>query len=309
MLLRHIRYFLAVAEHGSFTRAAAALHVSQPALSQQIRQLEETLGAALFDRSGRSTRLTDAGTAYLQHARRALLDLEAGRRALHDVRDLSRGTLRLGVMPTLASYLVGPLAAAFHRSHPGIALDIHEMPQERIEALLLDDRLDVGIAFDRAGSPEVASEALLTETLALVVGREHPGAGRRSTALQALERESLALLSGEFATRRQIDLCCRRHGLRPHVAIEANAVDALLEIVRRTHLATLLPTAVACGDDLHAIALRPALLERTVVLLQRNGAYQAAAARAFVELARAWTHGKRKANGPRARAASHSQDH
>ena len=299
MLLRHIRYFLAVAEHGGFTRAAAALHVSQPALSQQVRQLEETLGVELFDRSGRSTRLTDAGTAYLQHARRALLDLEAGRRALHDVQDLSRGSLRLGVMPTLASSLVGPLVAAFHQAHPGIGLDIHEMPQERIEALLIDDRLDLGIAFDRASSADVATEALLTETLALVVGHEHPNAHRRSMALQALDRESLVLLSGEFATRRQIDRRFRQHAVRPHVAIEANAVDAVLEIVRHTRLATLLPAAVAQGSDLRAIALRPALLERTVVLLQRKGAYQAAATRAFAALARDRARGERRGGRPR----------
>lgn len=290
---------MAVAEHGGFTRAAAALHVSQPALSQQVRQLEETLGVALFDRSGRATRLTDAGTAYLQHARHALLDLEAGRRALHDVRDLSRGSLRLGVMPTLASSLVGPLVAAFHQGHPGIGLDIHEMPQERIEALLADDRLDLGIAFDRAGSAEVASEALLTETLALVVGHEHPNAHRRSMALRGLARESLVLLSGEFATRRQIDHCFRQHAVQPRVAIEANAVDAMLEIVRRTRLATLLPCAVAQGGDLHAITLRPALLERTVVLLRRKGAYQAAAAQAFAALAQGLARGERRAGRPR----------
>jgi LysR family cyn operon transcriptional activator len=303
MLLRHIRYFLAVAEHGGFTRAAAALHVSQPALSQQIRQLEETLGAELFDRSGRNTRLTDAGTAYLQHARRALLDLEAGKRALHDVRDLSRGSLRLGVMPTLASCLVGPLAASFHRRHPGISLSIREMPQELMETMLGDDQLDLGIAFDQARSPEVESTPLLAETLALVVGREHTHARRRSMALRALDRESLVLLSGEFATREQIDRCCREHAVRPHVAIEANAVDAVLEIVRRTRLATLLPAAVATGkDDLHAISLRPALLERTAVLLQRKGAYQAAATQAFAELALVWGR-----QGPRARSANHSK--
>ena len=86
MLLRHIRYFLAVAEHRNFTRAAEALHVSQPTLSQQIRQLEDTLRVQLLDRSGRSIQLTDAGAAYVRYAQRALQDLEAGKRAIHDVR-------------------------------------------------------------------------------------------------------------------------------------------------------------------------------------------------------------------------------
>src|SRR5215475_3364926 len=105
MLLRHVRYFLAVADAGNFTRAAETLHVSQPTLSQQIRQLEETLDAPLFDRSGRTVRLTDAGEAYHVYARRAMQDLEAGRRAIHDVGELTRGNLRLAMTPTFTPYL------------------------------------------------------------------------------------------------------------------------------------------------------------------------------------------------------------
>lgn len=99
MLLRHIRYFLAVAEQGNFTRAAESLHVSQPTLSQQIKQLEDTLGAPLFDRSGRAVRLTDAGEAWMRYARLALQDLDAGARAIHDVATLARGHLRLAMTP------------------------------------------------------------------------------------------------------------------------------------------------------------------------------------------------------------------
>jgi len=286
MLLRHIRYFLAVAGQRSFTRAAASLHVSQPALSQQIRQLEERLGVELFDRSGRTLRLTDAGETYADYARRAVLDLEAGARALHDVSDLSRGSLRLGFTPPLASYLCGPLVEAFHRLHPHIVMTVREMPQERIEALLADDELDVGIGFDENPTADIETQALLTETLALVVGRDHPHARRRSIGLPALNRESLVLLSAEFATREQIDRYCRQHGVQPRVAVEANSVGAVVEIVRRSGLASLLPAAVAShANDLHAITLRPRLLERTAVLLLRRDAYRSAAARAFVALA------------------------
>src|SRR3569623_310663 len=147
MLLRHIRYFLAVAEHRNFTRAAEALHVSQPTLSQQIRQLEDTLCVQLLDRSGRTIRLTDAGAAWLLYAQRALQDLDAGRRAIHDVHDLSRGSLRLGMTPTFTAYLVGPLVDRFNQRYPGIILNIEEMSQERMEVLLNEDQLDMGIAF------------------------------------------------------------------------------------------------------------------------------------------------------------------
>jgi LysR family cyn operon transcriptional activator len=288
MLARHIQYFLAVAEHLSFTRAAAALHVSQPALSQQVRQLEESLGAQLFDRSGRSTRLTDAGEVYLRYARRAAQALQEAKRAIHDVGDLSRGSLRVAVTPTFTTYLVGPLVEAFYSRYPNITLDVRELSQERMEELLLADRLDVGIAFDEVQAQDIEASPLLVETLALVVNDRHPLAKAQSVGLQALSAQSLILLSTEFATREQIDRFCQQHGIHPQVRMEANAISAVIEIVRRTGLSTLLPATIALAhEDLVALTLDPVRLQRTAVLMQRKGGYQSAAARAFIELAKA----------------------
>ncbi|QXH55115.1 transcriptional regulator CynR [Pseudomonas maumuensis] len=288
MLARHLQYFLAVAQHHSFTRAAAALHVSQPALSQQVRQLEESLGAQLFDRSGRATRLTDAGEVYLRYAKRAEQELLEARRAIHDVGDLSRGSLRVAVTPTFTTYLIGPLVEAFHARYPHITLNLREIAQERMEELLQADELDVGIAFDEVHSQDIDSRPLLVETLALVVGRAHPLATARSIGPQALNDESLILLSAEFATREQIERYCRQHGIQPKVRMEANAIGAVTEVVRRTTLSTLLPATLAqAHDDLTAIALDPLRLQRTAVLMQRRGAYQSAAAQAFIEVATA----------------------
>lgn len=288
MLARHIQYFLAVAQHHSFTRAAAALHVSQPALSQQVRQLEENLGAQLFDRSGRTTRLTDAGEVYLRYAKRASQELQEAKRAIHDVGDLSRGSLRVAVTPTFTSYLVGPLVEAFHSRYPNITLNLREIAQERMEELLQADELDVGIAFDEFHAQDIDTYPLLVETLALVVGSQHPLAHANAIGPQALNDESMILLSAEFATREQIERYCRQHGIRPQVRMEANAIGAVLEVVRRTTLSTLLPATIALAhDDLVAIALDPLRLQRTAVLMQRKGAYRTAAAQAFIELAKA----------------------
>lgn len=286
MLARHIHYFLAVAQHEGFTKAAAALHVSQPALSQQVRQLEESLGAQLFDRSGRKTRLTDAGEVYLRYALRAAQELQEGQRAIHDVADLSRGSLRVAVTPTFTSYLVGPLVEAFHRRYPNITLTVREVAQESMEHQLLADELDVGIAFDEVHTPDIDTSPLLVETLALVVGSQHPLAAERAIGLDALNAESLILLSAEFATREQIDRYCRQHGIRPRVMMEANAIGALIEVVRRTALSTVLPAPIArAHPDLVAIELGPQTLQRTAVLMQRKGGYPSAAARAFVAVA------------------------
>ena len=282
MLLRQLSYFIAVAEHCGFSRAAAALHVSQPALSQQIRQLEAMLEVQLFDRSGRRIRLTDAGEIWLEYARRALRDLEEGRRALHDAEDL-----RIAMTPTFTTYMLGPLMEAYYRRYPGVKVLIQEMNQERMEAMLLEDELDVGIAFDDSRSQEIVVQPLLTETLALMVSRAHPLAGERDLQLQALDAQPLILLSSEFATREQIDRYCRLHRLEPDVRMEANSIGAVLSVIRSTTLATLLPAAIAGQfDDVVAIELRPALLQRTACLLQRQGAWQSAAAREFIPLAR-----------------------
>jgi LysR family cyn operon transcriptional activator len=174
MLLRHLRYLLAVADHGGFTRAAEVLHVSQPTLSQQIRQLEETLGVSLFDRTSRTVRPTDAGAAYIECARRVLVELAAGKRALHDVKDLSRGSLRLAMTPTFMAYLVGPLVRDYRAQYPNIHLQIFELSMVDIEEGLANDTLDIAIAFDQVRSADIESIPAFTETLGLMVGRNHP---------------------------------------------------------------------------------------------------------------------------------------
>jgi len=286
--LRHLRYFLAVVEHANFTRAAEELRVSQPTLSQQVKQLEKSLGAQLLERSGRSARLTDAGESYVQHARAVLDDLAAGRRAVADVQDLTRGHLRLAVMPTFIGYLVGPIAGEFAEHHPGVSIDVREEPQNRIEAALLAGEIDLGIGFGGAHLPGVASAELFQESLSLVVGPRHPRA-RRRRALPVAEvaDQQLVLLSTDFATRGDIDVHFAAHGVRTRIAVEANSVVALTEAVRRTTLAAVLPDAITREHpDLRPIPLDPAMPTRTVRLLHREGSRRSAAGREFERLLR-----------------------
>lgn len=284
--LRHLRYLLAVAEHGNFTRAAEELHISQPTLSQQIKQLERTLGVQLLDRTGRTVRLTDAGAVYTDHARRALRDLAAAERAVHDVQDLSRGHLRLGITPTFTAYLVGPLTAEFHTRHPGVRLTLAEMTQDRIEGALLADDLDLGIAFAGPHLPGTTATALFTETLTLVTGPRRPDTGDLPPLpVSELTGRELALLSGDFATRGHIDAYFTRHRAAPRITVEANSIQALTEIVQRTGLATVLPDAITHDHPhLAPVPLDPPLPARTVTLLHREGAYRGAATRAFTRL-------------------------
>lgn len=287
MELRHLRYLLAVADHGNFTRAAEALHVSQPTLSQQIKQLERELGTTLLDRSGRTVRLTDAGEAYAGHGRLALQGLDAARRAVDDVQDLTRGHLRIAMTPTITAYLIGPLVRRFHAQYPGVILTVIETTQDLIESDLLDDRIDLGIAFTGHHTAGVTATALFVETLSLVVGTAHPHHPDVTTfAIGDLPTQPLALLSRDFATRNYIDAFFAAHHVAPHIAIEANSISALIEFVRLGTLATVLPDAITQAQtDLHPIRPDPPLPSREVVLLHRSAGYQSAAARAFSSIA------------------------
>jgi len=286
MLLRHLRYLLAVADHGGFTRAAEALHVSQPTLSQQIRQLEETLGVDLFDRTSRSVKLTDAGQAYIECARRVLVELEAGKRALHDVKDLSRGSLRLAMTPTFMAYLVGPLVRDYVARYPGIHLEIFELSMDDIEAGLADDSLDIAIAFTPVRNPDIECIPAFVETLGVMVGREHPLYDSASVLTpEDIAQLDFALLAPDFFTRLSIDEYFRQNGITPKVQIEVNSVSTLLEVIRHAPIATMLPEAIATEDRaLRRLRVESEAPQRGAALLRRKNNYHSAAAEAFMKL-------------------------
>jgi len=292
---RSIRYLLSVAEHHSFTRAADALHVSQPTLSQQIRLLEEALDVQLLDRSGRNVRLTDAGEIYLRHARRALGELEAATRAVHDVQDLSRGSLRVGMTP-ITEYLTTKLLESFAVSHPGIVMSAVEMSQDDIETSVAEDKIDIGIVFtdtlaSEARNSEIDKHVLFVETLDLAVGRGHPLAGRKAPLNgRDLESESLILLGTNFALRRHFDLYCLEYGITPHIAIETNSLSMIVQTVGLGRLVTVLPNSIASAHaGLFSVPLLPELPHHTIALICHKGAYKSTACEAFGHLALQWS--------------------
>lgn len=298
---RSLQYFIAVADHASFTRAAEALNVSQPTLSQQIKHMEETLGVRLIDRSARVVRLTDVGEVYLSHARRALGELRAGARAVHDVKSLSRGTLRLGWTP-ITDCLTCSLLAQFNVDYPGIKLMALEMSQNDIELATTEGHIDVGIAFstpsgaDKGTNGSHANLILFEGALCLAVGN-HNRLANRSTPVSTsrLANTPLALLNSDFALRQHIDEHFRILGITPNVVMETNAVNVIVEMLRLGKLATILPTTlVQTCPGLHAIPTEPELPAHKVSLLWSTG-YISAASRAFIDLATDWSMRRRLA--------------
>lgn len=240
----------------------------------------------MLDRSGKSIRPTDAGEIYLRHARRAFDELEVAERAVRDVEDLSIGALRMGITPTFAPYLVGPLVRRYRDRYPAIALSVVEIAQREMEVALgpaTSIWVSPSAAFRRKTSsgrrctPNVSclSSAAVTQT-------PEPG---RSIGPSTLASQSFALLDRSFVTRVLVDQYFDCRSVRPHVAVEANSISVIVEIVRNTGLATVLPEQVAqAQSDLSPLHLVPALDRRRVALLRRRGGYRSAAARAFVDV-------------------------
>lgn len=298
MFPRSIRYLLAVAEHQSFTRAAEALYVSQPTLSQQIKQLEEALGVQLLDRSGRTVQLTDAGKVYLHHARRALAELDEGKRAVSEVEDLSRGFLRIGMTP-VTEYLTTSLLDEFGARYPGIMVSAMEMSQDHIEAGVAENLIDVGIAFTHtpatdAWSSKIEMHTLFMEPLSLAVGNPHPLSGQQTpVGMEVFEREPLVMLNTAFALRRHFDLYCLENGIRPRIVIETNSLSMIVQSVSLGRFVTVLPTTIACTQSgLYAVPLLPELPHHTIALICSNGAYKSPACRAFGNMASEWNFGR-----------------
>lgn len=292
---RSVYYLLAVAEHQSFTRAAEALYVSQPSLSQQIKQLEDLLNIQLLDRSGRAVRLTPAGEVYLHHARRAMKELDTAKRAIHELNDLSRGSLRIAMTP-ITDYLAIPLLVKFNAMYPGITVTTLEMPQNDMKDALVGDHVDIGIAFGSTltteGYPGITEhDTLFSETLSLVFGKNHPLAGQKGPiSKHVLEKEPLVLFNTNYALRSHIDHYCLEQGITPHIAVEATSLSVIIEMVRMGKIATILPDTIACHQHgLFSLSLLPELPHHTISLIRRKDINKSPASRAFEELAAEWS--------------------
>ena len=265
--IRHLRYFLAVAEAGHFRRAASILHVSQPTLSHQIRQLELQMGATLFERSNPKVRLTEAGEALHRRAVTILRELADARREIAELQGLEGGQLGVGIVSTVNVAVLPEAVACFRKQHPKVSVSVRELSMENVEAELLAGRLDVGISFYANWSSErLEREPLFEDRLVAVLTSRHPLAKRCRLTLADVLRESLVLLAPGYCTRELVDQNIRALGLDRSVkpAIEINSIEGVLTTVQQTNMITLLPNAAVQWKnypDLRVVPLADALHE------------------------------------------------
>ncbi len=231
MELHQLRYFCAVAETGSFSRAAEQSHVSQPSLSQQIMKLEDELGARLFDRLGRSVRLTDVGKTFLPRARSVLRELEVAKGDVIERKDSISGLVTVGVIPTVAPYFLPSRLTSFSRKFPQALLSV----MEEITPVLLDrlraGAIDVAILALPIRGHEFETAPLLTERLFAALPKNHKLAKRSSLSLKDLRTEPFLLLRDGHCFRDTAVAACDRARLHPQIVFESGQFSSLLSMV------------------------------------------------------------------------------
>ncbi|MGE0814012.1 MAG: LysR substrate-binding domain-containing protein [Vicinamibacterales bacterium] len=244
--LRHLRYFRTVVDELHFGRAALRLRVSQPTLSVQVRQLEALVGARLFDRHTRQVALTDAGRTLDDAARRILRDVETAMEATRQAHAGRVGVLRLGFGPTLMLSTLAHVVRTFRQRHPGVRLDLHELPTGDQLAALLRGDLDVGFVRGADADPRLAVELFAREPLLIALPRGHDAAGAARVPLSALAGDPWVLFPRAIAPllHEQVVRLCREAGFTPNVVQESREVYTTVGLVGAGVGVTIVPETV-----------------------------------------------------------------
>jgi DNA-binding transcriptional LysR family regulator len=285
MELRQLAYFVAVVEEANFTRAAARLHVAQPGVSAQIRQLEREFGHELLDRSGRTVRVTEMGAAVLPYARAALAAVEGARLAVDELAGLVRGHVALGMI-TSHNFDIPGLLAGFHEDFPAVEITLVEANSDRLVDDVLTGHLDAAI-IAIAGEPPagLGVQVLVDQAVVAAVNHKDPLARRTKIPVEVLRDRALICLPLGTAVRTSLENACAKAGFKPHVAFEAGAPQMLAELAERGLGTAILPVSLVDNrPGLHGLAV--AGLRGRLALAWRGDAPSSPAGRALVGRAR-----------------------
>jgi LysR family hydrogen peroxide-inducible transcriptional activator len=289
MELHQLRYLLAVAKTGNFSRAAEQCHVAQPSLSQQIAKLETELGERLFSRLKRSTVLTAAGEALVQRAARILAEVDAAHRDVADAAEQVRGKVRVGVIPTIAPYLLPRVLALTARECPAMEVRIHEATtaQQLVSAAACE--IDLAIVSLPIADPRFVREPLFDEELLLAVPPRHPLAKKPRIRLADLETERFILMEEGHCLADQSLSFCQRTDFHPQVAFRSAQLETIQALVASGVGISLMPRMAVHlkrGGQPVYLSLAPPKPTRTIGVLWRKEHHHSRAAREFLRLLR-----------------------
>jgi LysR family hydrogen peroxide-inducible transcriptional activator len=242
---KQLGYFLSVVREGSFVKAAVERDIAQPSLSQQIKKLEDELGAPLFDRLGRSVKLTPYGKALVPHAEAVVRQIEEARQAIEALRSPTAGSIRVGVLPTILPYAMVAPFAAFQEQNPAVRLEIVENTTERlIEALRLG-ALDLAILALPLKHPEIVFSELLREPLLAALPPGHPLASESSVAICQLSGERMILLREGHCLRNDVLTTCTRANVEFTQVFESDQLGSIFAMVAAGFGISLVPALAA----------------------------------------------------------------
>src|SRR5580658_5330542 len=272
MEFTQLKYVCAIAATGSFSRAAERCQVAQPSLSQQVLKLEEDLGAKLFDRLGRSVRLTEAGRAFLPHARSILSQMETARSSVADKCADVRGSVAVGVIPTIGPYLMPRYTTAFAKKYPEAKLRIVEETTPILVESLRDLSIDLAILALPLRHKDLEFFPLLTEPLFAVLPKKHPLAATKSLALKDLRGESFVMLRDGHCFRDLSIAACTHARITPRIAFESAQFSSLFGMVAAGVGISLAPEmAIDRSADCRYVRLSDARATRTIVAAILHG--------------------------------------
>jgi DNA-binding transcriptional LysR family regulator len=290
--IHQLRYFIAVAEIGNFTRAAHACYVAQPSLSQQIRKLEAELGQPLFERLGRKVRLTPAGRILYERAAGILASLAEARDALRDPERLREGEIQIAAIPTVAPYLLPRLLRGFTRSYRGAEVTVHEDFTAEIVRHCASGDVDLGIVALPIEDERLIVETLFSEDLLVAIPSKHALARRRRITLEELTGERFVLLNEIHCLGEQVVRFCDRQGCTPAVTCRSAQLLTVQELVGLGQGVSLVPEMAARMDRSGKIVYRKlagTTASRTLAMIWHKRRYQRPLVAGLVQAIRAQT--------------------
>ncbi|RRN56431.1 LysR family transcriptional regulator [Pseudoxanthomonas sp. SGNA-20] len=275
MNLRDLKYLVALADHKHFGRAAAACYVSQPTLSTQIRKLEDELGVPLVERAPRKVMLTPAGREAAERARRIVAEVEQMKEAARRSQDPEAGTVRLGIFPTLAPYLLPHVVPRVLERFPHLELLLVEEKSDELLARLREGKLDAAILALPVHDDQLHAEFLFEEPFVLAVPGQHPLARRANVTLDELAEQRLLLLEDGHCLREQALDVCRVSGAHEKTGFRATSLETLRQMVAANVGATLLPVLavkppVAQSDNIHLLGFSDSHPSRSLAMVWRR---------------------------------------
>lgn len=257
MEIHQLTYFVAVAETGSFSRAAERCNITQPSLSQQIQKLEQELGEALFDRLPRKVVLTDAGRTLLPRAINILSDLHDIKHTLNQNTDAGHGLLNVAFIPTMAPFVLPQVIKRFSEELPNARLSVQEDLTEGIVRGLLDGRLDVGITSTPIHHRLIRTQELLTEPLLVASSKQNDFISRASIHVKDLDKFPFIALSEMHCLGEQVQSFCHRQDLELKIVCDTSQLTTVKNCVELGLGVSLVPRALALSDASQKVKYRP----------------------------------------------------